>query len=99
MSAMARPPSGVAMGVPGEAQTGGKQLSPRQFQTPSWQTTEKSARTFPPHALPTQLVPASREQGVPAFGTTEGHGAASSTFARQFGGSPPFSQVQSVPSG
>jgi hypothetical protein len=73
MSAIGRSPSGVAIGVSGEAQTGGGRGHVLVFsdhrQNPSWHD------TFTPHVLVTQVVPDAKVHRAPSFGTTGGHGA------------------------
>ncbi len=73
-SAMRRSPSGVAMGVSGDAQTNWwQEQSWTHSQTPSAHQTDSPHR--PPHELAAHLVPDGSEQGVPAFGTWDGQGA------------------------
>jgi hypothetical protein len=80
---MRRSPSGVAMGVSGEAQTLRQAQSVIQVQTPSRHATENPH--VPWQALATQVVADGSEHVVPALGICDGHDSGSTGGAMQLG--------------
>ena len=77
MSEIARSPSGVAIGVSGEAQTSEQEKSRCQRQRPSLQMTVRPPAKMV-HWAVAHTVPEAKEHTVPSFGSALGQGAAAS---------------------